>query len=820
MLPPHPAGPLRLFAVLFAALALGASPPRIEVHPAAVVLNGSNARQQLAATFFASDGSIHDANPGAKFQVEPANLATVSRSGVVTPQADGTGVLIVESEGRVVRVSLLVENSRSRQKASYRLDVAAVLTKAGCNMGACHGNLNGKGGFRLSLRGDDPAFDLDSMTREAMGRRVNVLEPASSLIVQKPTGLIAHEGGRRFASTSPEAEALQDWVTRGAKDDQATAPHVVRLEIFPNERILAAPALSQQLVVIAELSDGTRRDVTRQAAYDVSDPTKVSVDNDGRVEANRPTETAVAVRYLTGRTVSRLTFLSDRASFVRHALPEHNIVDRQVFAKLQAIKVNPSEPATDAVFLRRATLDATGRLPTLSQVRAFREDSDPSKRDKWIDRLIESPEFADFWALKWADLLRNEEKTMGEKGVWVLQRWLRDQFAADRPLDAFTRDLLTAKGSTWANPAAGFFRTNRDPQTLAETVSQVFLGVRLQCARCHNHPFDIWTQDDYYGLAAFFSNVRQKQIANVRNDDLDKHEINGDEIIYLVGEAGMIHPRTGVPLAPKPPQTQTFSTANHPDARVALAEWLTRDNRQFARNMANRVWFHLLGRGVVEPVDDFRESNPPSNPALLEAITDTFIQGGYRLRPLVALIMKSQTYQLGSEPNETNLEDDANFARASVRLLPAEVLLDAISQALGKAGGYANAPRGTGATQLPGARMGGSFLKVFGKPDRLLTCECERSDSTTLAQAFQLINGSSVRDKLEAEDNRIGHLLASKVTDDAILEELTIAALGREPTASERAGFLPHVSKAKDRRKAWEDVAWAIVNSKEFLLRH
>ncbi len=819
MSPPRIAPFSRLLASLCVVTAMGAA-PRLELMPAEIVLNGPRERQQIVVTGIADDEGVRDFTGHATFRVEPVGLASVSKTGLVSPRRDGAGRLVVQTRGLTVCASLAVSGFQETKPVSYRLDVAAVLSKAGCNMGACHGNLNGKGGFKLSLRGDDPTFDLASMTREAQGRRVDLLQPGSSLIVQKPTGKVPHEGGQRFPAVSTEAGALIGWIKGGATDDQGTAPTVVKLDVFPKERIAPFPSLSQQLVVTATFSDGARRDVSRQASYDVSDPTKVVVGSEGRVDAKQPTETAVAVRYLTGRAVSRLAFLAERPNFAWHALPEKNVLDRHVFAKLRAIKVNPSEPATDAVFLRRATLDSIGGLPTPAEVREFIDDSDPSKRETLVDRLVQRPEFADFWALKWADLLRNEEKTMGEKGVWVLQRWLRDQFAADRPLDAFTRDLITAKGSTWTNPAASFFRTNRDPQTLAETVSQVFLGVRLQCARCHNHPFDVWTQDDYYGLAAFFSNVRQKEIANVRGDDLDKHEINGDEIVYLSGAPGMVQPRTGVSLAPKPPQAPAPALGNDLDARDELARWLTTENRQFARNMANRVWFHLLGRGIVEPVDDFRESNPPANPALLDALTDALISNGYRLKPLVALIMKSQTYQLGSEPNETNLDDEVNFSRASVRLLPAEVLLDAISQALGKTAGYANAPRGTRATQLPGARMGGPFLKVFGKPDRLLTCECERSDATTLAQAFQLINGPSVRDKLEAEDNRIGRLLAAKAGNDAILDELTLAALGREPTASERAGFLQHVAKAKNQREAWEDVAWAIVNSKEFLLRH
>ena len=570
----------------------------------------------------------------------------------------------------------------------------------------------------------------------------------------------------------------------------------------------------------ATFSDGSKRDVTRQASFDLNDPTQVSVTPDGRVEAKRPIETTVAVRYLGGRGISRLAFLPERTGFVWRDLPENNKLDRLVFAKLKAHKIQPSGQSGDAVFLRRAYLDALGILPTAEEARAFLADPDPDRRSKLVDRLLARPEFADFWALKWADLLRNEEKTMGAKGVWVFQRWLRDQVAADVPLDVFARKLVASTGSNYKNPPSSFYRTNRDPSTATEAFSQVFLGVRLQCARCHNHPYDTWTQDDYYGLAAYFNNIRRKEIDVTRRDRLDTHEIDGDEVVYLEGPPGMVHPRSGEHLEPKPPHGPRPGLGGDPNALDDLARWLTVENPQFARNMANRVWFHLMGRGIVEPVDDFRDSNPPSNPELLDALAAELVSDGYRLRPLVALILKSRTYGLEARPNETNLEDEINFSHATVRLLPAEVLMDAICQFFERPELYDLAPRSIRTVQMPGAHPGGSFLRTFGKPDRLLTCECERSESTTLAQAFQLINGESIRSKLTAEENRIGRLIGSQTSDAAILDELSLAALGHEFDSTRKAYFLGLVAKAPDRRKAWEDVTWAILNSKEFLLRH
>jgi hypothetical protein len=716
---------------------------------------------------------------------------------------------------------LLPLHARAAETASFRLDVAPLLSKAGCNAGTCHGNFNGKGGFRLTLRGDDPGRDYLAMTRDSLGRRINRQEANRSLLYLKPAGLIPHGGGQRFRPDSDDARAILQWIADGAGDDIETAPRLVRLTVSPEQASIDRKSREQALKLTAEFSDGSLRDVTSQASYDLSDPVHATIDPAGVVYATEPLEVTVSARYMNGRATSRLVFLPDRPDFQWSDPSETNVVDQLVFAKLKAVRILPSELANDSVFLRRVYLDTLGILPTPEETRAFLADDRPEKRDALIDRLVKRPEFADFWALKWADLLRNEEKTMGEKGVWTFQRWLRDQIAAEIPMDQFVRRIIAAKGSTWRNPPSSFYRTNRDPETAAEAFGQVFLGVRLQCAKCHNHPFDTWTQDDYYGLAAYFSNIERKQIANVRKDNLDKHEINGDEIIYVSGEPEIVQPSSGEKLEPKPlggPRPELCG--GDVDALESLADWLTQDNPQFVRNMVNRVWYHLLGRGIVDPVDDFRESNPPSNPALLDALADEFTRNEMKLQPLVALILKSRTYQLDSAPNATNAGDEINFSRAVVHLLPAEVLLDALSQTLDKSEPFRNSPRLARATQLPGVRSGSPFLRAFGKPERLLTCECERSESTTLSQAFQLINGETIRTRLESSFNRIAHLMESRASDDAILDELTLAALCRFPTDRERAAASAHLAKTSDRRKGWEDLAWALLNSKEFLLRH
>ncbi len=660
----------------------GPAAATLRIEPAAVALSGQEARRQLAVTLRQADGSSRDVTRDCRIEAEPAGLVTISAEGVVRPVRTGTGRIRFLIAGQHAEAVLRVEDADRSRRSSFRSDVAPLLSKAGCNMGACHGNLSGKGGFRLSLRGEDPEFDHGSLTRDQLGRRINRLAPERSLIFLKPTGGVPHEGGQRFRRDSMEAAALIRWIAAGAGDDAGQTAPVRSLTVFPAERVLAPGESRQQLVVTAEFEDGSTRDVTRQAAYDLSDPTRFEVSADGFLQARGPGELAVSVRYRNGRGTSRLAFPADRKGFAWQGGEARHPIDRDVHAKLRAMRINPSPAADDPIFVRRAYLDAIGRLPHAAETRAFLADRDPQKRSKLIDALIDRPEFADYWALKWADLLRNEEKTMGEKGAWVLQRWLRDQMARDVPLDETVRRIVAGLGSTWQNPPASFYRTNRDPTTAAESVAQVFLGIRIQCARCHNHPFDVWTQDDYYGLSAFFANIARKEVDNDRKDRLDKHEINGDEVIYLSGAPRLVHPRTGARLQPTVLRGRPTAGVEADDYLNVLAAWLTRDNRQFDRNLANRVWFHLLGRGIVEPVDDFRDSNPPSNSALLDTVTSYFVEHDRRLKPLVAWIMKSGTYQETAVPDRTNRDDVSNFSHAGVKLLPAEVLLDAISQVL------------------------------------------------------------------------------------------------------------------------------------------
>ncbi len=707
----------------------------------------------------------------------------------------------------------------------------AVLSKAGCNLGACHGNLNGKGGFKLSLRGENPAADYESLLRQADQRRVNLLEPEASLILQKPTGQVVHQGGLRFNRESIEYDLLRDWIEAGAPGPVAKGPRLVRLEVTPREAVLVEPVESAQLRVVAHFSDGEKRDVTKLACYELTNRS-VSVEHDGLVRREQRGQTTVLVRYLNQQLAVRLAFLPARPNFAWDAPQPTNEIDRLAFAQLRKLQMNPSVVCDDTTFLRRAFLDAIGVLPTADEARAFVRDTAPDKRAELVDTLLTRPEFADHWAMKWSDVLRNEEKVLDAKGVDVFFGWIRDWIAAGKPMDQFARELVTARGSTYENPPANFYRANRDPTTRGETAARLFLGVRLQCARCHNHPYDQWTQDDYYEWAAVFGRVDYQIIANQRRDRLDKHEFNGEQVVMIKDAGEVENARTGLDAEPK--FLGGYRLAMHPaeDRLMPLADWLTRpENDLFVKSQVNFVWYHLLGRGLVEPIDDFRVTNPPSNPAVLDALARDFAGGGFDLRRLVRMIMTSRTYQLSSQPNATNGDDESNFSRAVVRRLPAETLLDAQSQVAGAWVDFNGYPAGTRAGQVRGvqrvrsrdrkAASADRFLKTFGKPERLLACECERSNETTLKQAFTLIGDEGLNNLLGKEDNRLAMLAKADRSVEDLVDDLYWTALSRSPTPDELAAGESMVTSAGDNRfAALQDLAWAIMNSKEFVFRH
>jgi hypothetical protein len=711
---------------------------------------------------------------------------------------------------------------------SFRNEVMAVLSRGGCNAGACHGNQNGKNGFKLSLRGEDPDLDLQALTRDTLGRRGDLLRPENSLVLQKAIGAIPHEGGKRFGIESREYSLLRDWIAAGMQPDGADVPRLQALEVTPREQVLVGGPASLTLQVVALFSDGQRRDVTRLAVYEASN-SAVEVSPAGVVRRVQFGEAAVIVRYLQRQTAVRLAFVPERANYRWPQTPENNFVDRHVFAKLRQLRQIPSSLCSDSVFLRRAFLDTLGVLPTVDETRRFLADTRSDRRERLIDSLLERPEFNDFWALKWSDLLRVEEKTLDRKGVQLFHDWLRQCFSDRMPLNEMARELIASRGSTYSQPASNYYRALRDPHTRAEATAQVFLGLRLQCAKCHNHPFDAWTQTDYHSLAAFFARVDYRIVENNRKDKFDKHEFDGEQIVFMARTGEAKHPRSGEVLAPRFPGTPTPALPDDADRLRLLADWVAApENPYFARAQVNRVWQHLLGRGIVDPNDDFRVSNPPVNAALLDALTRDFVEHRFDLRHLVRTILRSRTYQLAATPNDTNRDDESNFGRAIVRPLQAEQLLDAIAQVTETPADFPGQRPGLRAGQLPGVRFeerGKSlpeslrFLTLFGKPQRSLSCDCERSDDTTLAQAFGLITGELLNHQLVESKNRLGRLLDANAPNARIVEELYLAALCRPPTERELQKTLAVLDGAKDRRAALEDVLWGVLNAKEFLLR-
>jgi len=758
----------------------------------------------------------------------PRSLALWLGLFAVSPMGAGGLCHAGERNSNTVRRNAAAETPPARQ-VSFRNDVMAVLSKAGCNAGVCHGNAHGKGGFKLSLRGEDPQHDFRVLTRALDGRRTNTVHPDRSLILLKPTMQIAHEGGQRFRRDSLEYRILREWIADGMPRDSDRQPRLTSLAVSPRAVTLVEPQRSVHLQVTATFSDGHRRDVTRLAVMEPSER-NAEVTPEGTIRRLRYGEDTVIVRYLDRQVAVRVAFVPARPEYRWNGMPEANYVDRHIFAKLKRLRMNPSPVVDDTVFLRRAYLDLLGVPPTASDARRFLADNRPDKRARLVDRMLQRPEFAEFWAQKWSDLLRNEEKTLDRKGVQNFYAWIRNGIARNKPLDQFVREMVASRGSTYKQPASNYYRAMRKPLVRAESTAQLFLGVRLKCAKCHNHPFDHWTQDDYYGWANNFARVKYKILENRRRDRNDKHEFDGEQIVYIADSGEVTNPRINRPTSPRFLGDSSRRPAEGKDRLKQLARWITRpENERFAKTQVNRIWYHLMGRGIVQPVDDFRATNPPVNPPLLEALAEDFVAHDFDMRHIIRTIMTSNTYQLASEPNETNRDDSVNFSHALVRRLTAEQLLDSLARATGTPVVFNGYPPGTRAGQIPGVRAvrlrdkapskGDQFLKLFGKPPRLQSCECERSQDATLSQTFELISGPLLNTLLTRSGNRIDELLSSEMSDAERVRELYWTVLSRPPTEGELERILGHVSAASDRRKAFEDVLWALVNSDAYLFR-
>lgn len=791
-------------------------PTDLVVQPAEIVLNGPNALQQVIVTGKYADGTVRDLTPLVDYKVE-GPVATVETEGMVNATADGTGSLVIKAGDKSAKVVIKVSNFAKPAPVSFRNDVIAAMNVGGCNAGACHGTPSGKNGFKLSLRGFDPDSDYIQLTRDVLGRRTE-RQGEASLLLLKGLGRVAHEGGSRFPASSLPAQVLVRWFAEGLRDDETTLPKLSRIDVLPGARQLKEPSKWQQLAVVGHFSDGSQRDVTRLTVFSSSDENIARVSTNGLVEFSQSGEVAITARYLMELVPVRLIYLEPKPGFKWSNPPANNYVDEHAFNKLKMLNILPSEVCTDQEFIRRVYLDVCGVLPPAEAVEKFLASKEPAKRAKLVDELLDRPEYADFWTMKWSDVFRSSRKTIQVKGTRVFQNWFRGHLERNTPFDDVLREVITAGGSTFSNPAANYYRVARDPQSLAETTAQLFFGIRLQCSKCHNHPFERWTQDDYYSMAAWFARVKHRPDA-IEPGDKDKK--GGSEVVYTSREGEVSQPRTGKVMQPKFMGGQVAAVPPNHDRREVLATWMTSaDNPFVPKSVVNRVWFHLMGKGIVDPVDDFRDSNPSANDELLDALAKDFVANKWDLKHLLRTIINSRTYQLSAQTNEFNKDDNKYFSHAVTKLHSAEQLFDAICSVTERPEVFKGYPAGTRAVQLPDGEANHPFLKAFGQPARELACECEREGESNLAQALQLINGGTVNDRLRDPANRIGKLLAAKTADPDILKNLFLVTLSRLPNDDESKAMLGHVAAAMDKRKAWEDVHWALINSKEFLFRH
>ena len=810
------------FVMLVATLAVGlgcanmasaaeAPTPTLEsiaVYPPTVELVGANARQPLVVQATFADGVTRDVTDEAKLLIADPGIAHLVGS-VVVADADGSSRVDVTYKGQRESVELHVRDMSKHRPLSFRNDVIPVLTKVGCNAGACHGASRGKDGFNLSLVGYDPKGDHFRLTRQESGRRINLALPAESLLLEKSTGKVPHTGGVAFSEDSPPYQTLLEWLELGAPNDVAKAARVDKIDVYPPAAVLQGKGERQRLRVLATYSDGTTRDVTPLARIDTSNEFAATVDERAVVTAQGRGEAFFTVRFDVHTVGIQVIVLPAELDFVWPDVVAANYVDSLVHDKLKKLRIRPSPLAGDAEFLRRATLDLTGRLPTPEEHEAFLANIDPEKRAALIDDLIARPEFVDMWVMKWSQLLQMRTgPKIGRKSLMRYHGWLRDQIAADVPLNQMAHDLLAANGGTFSNAATNYYQSEDKTLKTAENAAQVFLGMRLQCAQCHNHLFDRWTLDDYYGFAAFFAHVGRKPGEDPR-----------ETIIFNKGKGAAKHPITKRPMAPR------FLGGEEPevegeDRRTVLADWVASpDNPYFARHMANMAWAHFFGKGIVHPVDDVRVSNPPVNPQLLDELARRLVEYDFQLKPLVRDICNSRTYQLSAAPNESNIADDRNFSHASLRRVPAPVLLDAVSQVTDTTDKFKDVPAGTRAVQIPDGATSNYFMVTFGRAARETVCTCETRAEPNLSQALHLINGATVQRKI-GKGKVINMMLKAGKSPMEVVDGLYVRCLSRHPNDQERAVIEAELAGAEKKRQVLRDVFWALLNSQEFLFNH
>jgi len=790
-------------------VAFAADLQSVVVSPTNVNLTTMKDRQLIVVQAVYSDGITRDVGKEAAITI--ANPALVRRDGqTFYPVADGQTELKVEFGGQALVVPVKVEKATEARPISYKLDVMPVFMKANCNTGSCHGAARGKDGFRLSLFGFDPDGDHFRITRELPGRRIDLAVPMASLLIEKSIGVVPHTGGKRFEPDSELNKTILEWIEAGCPLDPPTVATCTGIELYPKSGVLDGEGATQQVTVRATYSDGTDRDITTQALFLSSNDTSASISQDGLITAGQRGEAFVMARFSTYTVGSRFVVLPKGLQWQDKSNPSRNYIDELVNLKLKQLRMDPAPRCSDEVFLRRVYLDLVGMLPDETEYQQFMSSTESDKREKLVDELLTRKEFTEVWVSKWAEwlMMRSSNQT-SPKSIALYYTWLSEQIAANVPLDKMVRDILGASGGTFKTPQTNFYQIERDTLKVSENVAQIFLGMRTQCAQCHNHPFDRWTQDDYYSFAAFFSQIGRKQGEDYR-----------ETIVFNSGGGNVNHPVGGRVMEP------IFLGAEKPDVagkdrRMVLADWLASPkNPYFAENFINRVWQHFFGIGITEPVDDVRVSNPPSNEPLLKELAKRFTESNYDMRKLIREICQSEAYQRSTESNPTNELDERNFARQQLRRIKAESMLDVLSQVTTTKDKFPRLPIGSRAVQIADGATSTYFLTTFGRATRETACSCEVKMEPTLSQALHLLNGEATNQKIQ-QGNLVNLWLKEGLTPPQIIERIYIRALSRKPTAEEVAALTPLIpADGKNLKQPLDDIFWALLNSREFVFNH
>jgi hypothetical protein len=796
--------------VLFASVSATWAEPsitKLDVYPPDINLATKADLQRYVVVATRDDGVTLDVTAQSAVKLVDSGLCRHEKN-VLYPQADGQTTLEVEYQGLKAAATVAVKDAAADRPISFQLDIMPVFMRAGCNTGSCHGAARGKDGFRLSLFGFDPQGDYFRLTRELGDRRINLASPADSLLIEKSIGAVPHTGGKRFDPDSEYNATLLRWLEAGAPNDAGPTAAVLGVDLYPPKAVLEGEGTTQQFIARARYADGSDRDITSLATFMTNNDNSAPITEDGLVTAAARGEAFVMARFET-HTVGNQVLVLPQGMQYEPPPVAGNYIDELIGDKLQKIRMLPSGLCTDEQFLRRVTIDITGLLPTEEEYHEFLADQDAAKRAKLVDRLLERKEFSEIWAMKWAELLMiKTTNQVSAKSAFLYASWLTDKIASNVPLDQMVQELLAASGGTFKEPATNYYQIELDTLKTSENVAQVFMGIRTQCAQCHNHPFDRWTMDDYYSFAAFFAQIGRKQGEDYR-----------EIIVFNRGGGEVNHPVGGRQMKPK------FLGGPEPDLngidrREALAKWLTStDNPYFATSVANRVWAHFFGKGIVEPIDDIRVSNPASNPELFDLLGDKLVEYKYDFRALVRDICNSHAYQRSTERNESNATDERNFAHGNVRRIPAEMLLDCISQVTSVSDKFGGLPAGSRAVQIANGATSNYFLTTFGRAPRDTVCACEAKTEPTLSQALHMLNGSTTQGKIQS-GGLIAAWLKEGLAPPQVIERLYIRCLSRRPEPAETERLMQIVAEAPNPQAGLEDVFWAVLNSREFLFNH